>query len=453
MQAFITHKPIAFGATLSFGAALLVGHTQIAQADDLPESIQLTGIVRDFHESHADMETQPDNGFGHYAGNVALFLGPDKKPVWTGQGKKVTSQWQDASGCNIAPHMVNKIYPVGPPSGEPPTSYAILKDSDGVDAYEVTFVSAEFNGDGTSTWTYHVAELPTGKDLSHWNIALAPSQEIVAGGTTPGYDYGVDGSTGVFGIKWDVAESFNAGTFKFTLTEQFVGQDSSVNVVAKGGKNHDVGDIFGPTDSVAGDGDTPYPMSVTLMDADLGDSDGSFGASDTGGVESSDTFKQWYKDTLGVNISAPLTIELVRDGDFFVFDDKIDPLYNERGGFFPIDGEMFGNSEGSPQHNFHFSFELHTSFVYDASANQKFTYIGDDDVWVYVDGKLGIDLGGVHSAVTQCLELDRMGLEDGEEYELSFFFCERHRTQSNFRIETNIPLDTVPPATISKAYD
>ena len=65
----------------------------------------------------------------------------------------------------------------------------------------------------------------------------------------------------------------------------------------------------------------------------------------TGGITSAETFSQWFHDTPGVNIVLPLTITLVRKPDgMYVFDDKEDPYYQELGGFFPIDGQLFGNS-------------------------------------------------------------------------------------------------------------
>jgi fibro-slime domain-containing protein len=64
-----------------------------------------------------------------------------------------------------------------------------------------------------------------------------------------------------------------------------------------------------------------------------------------------------------------------------------------------------------------------------------------------------IDLGGVHGAVEQEVQLNRLGLVDGQEYDLDFFFAERHRTQSNFKITTNLLLSNTVLPTISNAYD
>ena len=268
--------------------------------DTNPDSIELTGVVRDFLEhsnqdGHADFERKPDHGFGHYCGNVAMTLGVDNKPVFTGNGYKVTSQWRDSED---------------------------------------------------------------------------------------------------------------------------------------------------------------RPICYTLFDSGAGDTPGAAGSPDAGGIESEESFDQWFRDVPGVNMSTTLTLTLVRQPDgSYVFDDKEDELYDSLGGFFPVEDSLLGNPGGNPDRNFHFTFELHTEFVYDADGQQVFRFVGDDDVWVFIDDKLVIDLGGVHAATEQYVDLDRLGLTDGETYTLDFFFAERHRTQSNFRIATNLPLVTATVPSITDAFD
>lgn len=141
-------------------------------------------------------------------------------------------------------------------------------------------------------------------------------------------------------------------------------------------------------------------------------------------------FDQWYRDVAGVNVNLPVQIPLTDNGDgSYSFDDPA---------FFPIDGQGLGD-EGNA-HNYHFTLELHTQFTY--QGGEVFTFRGDDDLFTFINGRLGIDLGGVHGPLQGSIDLDAMagtlGIVPGGTYDLDFFFAERHTSESNFRIETTI---------------
>ncbi len=173
-----------------------------------------------------------------------------------------------------------------------------------------------------------------------------------------------------------------------------------------------------------------------------GDETGKVTEPDSGGIQSAKSFELWFKDQAGINESAPLTITL-RQGDdgSWVFDDEVDPLYQERGGFFPIDGLMFGNSasiEGLPDHNHHFTVELHATFTWTAGRGCFIEVRSDDDLWVFVNDELIVDLGGVHRAKDQFIDLDRLGLIEGTTCRLDIFYADRHRMHAKFGIVTNV---------------
>lgn len=149
-------------------------------------------------------------------------------------------------------------------------------------------------------------------------------------------------------------------------------------------------------------------------------------------------FDQWYRDVDGVNQTFAINLMLTKGQNGV-------SIYSNNA-FFPIDDMGFGN-EGNP-HNFHFTTELHAAFDY--RGGEIFTFTGDDDLWMFINGRLAIDLGGLHAELSATVDLDAMagqlGIQTGERYAMDIFHAERHTTQSNFRIETTIDcFEPVPP--------
>jgi len=94
------------------------------------------------------------------------------------------------------------------------------------------------------------------------------------------------------------------------------------------------------------------------------------------------------------------------------------------------------NANGACKANMLFCFESHAQFMYD--PEQEFFFRGDDDIWVFINNKLVIDLGGTHLAAPGAVELNTLGLTEGEIYPIDIFFCDRRAGMSNIRISTNM---------------
>ena len=163
-----------------------------------------------------------------------------------------------------------------------------------------------------------------------------------------------------------------------------------------------------------------------------------------------DYFGVWYKDNASYNrtVRDYLLFTQLAGGSF---------QYSNQD-FFPLDGRGWGNYTGGTDHsgnqrNFHFTSELRYWFEY--KGGETLAFEGDDDVWVFINKKLAVDIGGVHGIRTGTITLHasngtgqtcdlvtacpgtrtvNLGLVLGSVYEIVVFQAERHTQGSDYKL-------------------
>ncbi|MCL2038364.1 fibro-slime domain-containing protein [Candidatus Saccharibacteria bacterium] len=155
-----------------------------------------------------------------------------------------------------------------------------------------------------------------------------------------------------------------------------------------------------------------------------------------------DNFNRWFNEVAGKSERVDRTITFNRVGD--------SNTYTYGGGqVFPLNGYPFsdGDYTTTPGLNFHFTAMTSFPFEVQLSGNERWEFEGDDDVWVFINNQLVLDIGGLHTAIQghfvinqdgsvtatvngQSRQVD-LGLKEGEIAHLSFFYAERSTSHAN----------------------
>lgn len=164
------------------------------------------------------------------------------------------------------------------------------------------------------------------------------------------------------------------------------------------------------------------------------------------------------EEKTGKTILDGYTLQFERTGDTYILstvkDEEQNVVANAGNAFFPLDGadsNVTDNAYGNG-HNYYFGMRYDIMFTlgdYVGPLNYSFT--GDDDLWVILDGKqVVIDLGGIHDALSAEVNLwDALGLQEGtgatteaeknQQHRLTILYMERGGNASNCQMNFTIP--------------
>jgi fibro-slime domain-containing protein len=467
-------------------AATLAMLAGTARSQTTPSSFTLVGIARDFRPTQSDFAVGATDNSAMSAGNIAMQTDAMGLPVYQGGGHVVSQSATDVQGRGIAPHMASTGG-----SGAPVTEFEISSNSrissSQAMAAKITVVGAAITAGGAydcpvttrinvESSTFEPFGSFAGAMSGNVNNGISGVAHVLPVMIQPGQEITIDGRSWLR-VDSDVASSQDSGYRELMTANSadgsqqlhalrngdsvpevpgFMGQASvevmlrdyidaerkvkladnqiiylfELGTTDKGSSAFDMQDLVVLVDlatdpSYWDETPTSTPPCVTIDDspADLG-------ASSTGTIASQQSFAQWFNAAPGVNASIKTSITLSRDPDgVFVY---------ESADFTPVDGKLYGNDGGD--HNRGFTYMIDASAVYAQCGRQFVTFQGEGDVWMFVNGKLVMDMGGSHPTASQTVDMDRLELTGGETARIQLFYAQRGSGAAPFTLRTNMAM-------------
>lgn len=127
----------------------------------------------------------------------------------------------------------------------------------------------------------------------------------------------------------------------------------------------------------------------------------------------------------------PLTLTLDPADGYYKYDNQT---------FFPLDTVKSIPTPYRPTSGNDFHFAMHAKAAFEYVPGLQFKFRGDDDVWIFINKKLALDIGGQHGPIDGELNLDKLGLVEGQSYQFDMFYSERHTSGSSIKINTTMNL-------------
>lgn len=474
-------RAVALTLLIACGAGTLVTTTAVQAQSGLPNVVVINATVRDFLSSHPDFDLPMGSASNQAAGFVELIPELDGDPLLKSGGFIVDDNWREQESNEIAPHMYVASMSGGIDLVNSPDS----KNNPTLDTYNpnlgayggsnigpmpnvltgVTMPAipptpdfgpslgnVEFAGNSSSTITMsfscdwfrirnnHTVTIQGDVTIvvsGNWEVENHSVLEIEPGGSLTVFIGGWGRIRNNTSVNMNTADH-TAFTVYMMGNNPFEVENSAEVYLNLTAPNADLrmrnnSDVYGTVIGLGLRIENPAGLHIAGLGTGgncgvLNDVMGAWGGASNGMITSEFSFSQWFNTIPGVNASARVPLTFLRNADGI--------LEFIRSEFTPIDNRLFGN-EGE-EHNRNFTLELDAQFTNESCQGHFFEFTGDGEVWVYINNQLVIDLAGPQTNGHQYIDIDRLGLVNGQTYKLRLYYAQRVAREDEIVIRTNL---------------